>query len=114
MVVDKPASLSLVLPIAVSAADESRDELQDLWARLLAAAADPARVNFFRLAFIEAVKKMDPLDAAVLNGARSKAGRLDGNARNIVAAELKVPRDGIDISISESSKTRTDVRVAAA
>jgi hypothetical protein len=53
----KSASLSLTLPILEAAANESRDELQDLWARLLAAAADPARAPAFRLAFIEAVKK---------------------------------------------------------
>jgi hypothetical protein len=37
----EPASLSITLPILTAAADESRDELQDIWARLLAAAADP-------------------------------------------------------------------------
>jgi hypothetical protein len=62
--VEEPASLALVLAIAVAAADESRDELQDLWARLLAAAADPAGAKFFRLAFIEAAKKMDPASSA--------------------------------------------------
>jgi len=74
---NEPASLSLSLPIIVAAADESRDELQDLWARLLAAAADPNRSKSFRLAFIEAAKKMDPLDAAVLRSAQD-LGRVDG------------------------------------
>jgi hypothetical protein len=40
-----PASLSVALPILIGAADESRDELQDIWARLLAAAADPSRAG---------------------------------------------------------------------
>jgi hypothetical protein len=39
----KPASLTLALPILRGAADESREELRDLWARLLAAAMDPSR-----------------------------------------------------------------------
>jgi hypothetical protein len=52
----EPASLSIVLPILVAAADESRDELQEIWARLLAAAADPSRAKSFRIAFIDAVR----------------------------------------------------------
>ncbi|WP_316171051.1 Abi-alpha family protein [Bradyrhizobium sp. SZCCHNRI1058] len=65
--VEKPdAPPSLAIPIIVAAADESRDELLDLWAALLAAAADPARSKSFRLKFIEIVKQLDPLDAPVL------------------------------------------------
>jgi Abortive infection alpha len=70
----EPPSISILLPIVVSSADESRDELVDIWARLLAAAADPARAKSFRLAFIEATKRLDPLDAAVLQGISAVAG----------------------------------------
>jgi hypothetical protein len=56
-----PASLSIALPIVRGAADEDREELVDLWARLLANAMDP-QLNDLRYAFIEAVKKIDPLD----------------------------------------------------
>lgn len=59
-------SISVALPLLIAAADEDRDELQDIWARLLAAAMDPARSKAFRGAFIEVVKEMDPLDATVL------------------------------------------------
>jgi Abortive infection alpha len=45
--------------------DESREELAELWARLLANAMDP-NLNNVRHSFIEAVKKMDPMDAVVL------------------------------------------------
>src|SRR5207244_6619587 len=62
----QPASLSVALPILRGAADEDRDELMDLWARLLANAMDP-RVNNVRYSFIEAVKAMDPQDARTLN-----------------------------------------------
>jgi hypothetical protein len=40
-------------------------ELMELWARLLANAMDP-NMNNVRQSFIEAVKRMDPLDAVVL------------------------------------------------
>jgi hypothetical protein len=61
------ASPSLAIPIMVAAADESRDELQEIWAALLAAAADPSRNKAFRLRFIEIAKRLDPLDVSVLN-----------------------------------------------
>jgi hypothetical protein len=60
-----PASLSVALPILQGAADEDREALTDLWARLLANAMDPS-MNSVRYAFIDAVKRMDPVDAVVL------------------------------------------------
>lgn len=62
----EPASLTLALPILRGAADESREEIQDLWARLMAAALDPAKAGSVRQGFAEAISKMDPLDALVL------------------------------------------------
>ncbi len=50
-------SASLAIPLLSAAGDESRPELQDLWARLLANAMDPARANNLRIEFIEAVKR---------------------------------------------------------
>lgn len=96
--IGKPGTLSLTIPIAAASADESRDELQDLWACLLAAALDPSREKSFRLAFIEAAKKMDPLDAAVLKLVHEHNGPFDGNARQKVAGALRVSRDEVDIS----------------
>jgi hypothetical protein len=100
----EPASLSIALPLLVAAADESRDELQEIWARLLAAAADPLRAGAFRLAFIDAAKRMDPLDAAFLFTLNKNGGRADGGGRNSMAAELQVSRDQIDVSGSNLRK----------
>jgi hypothetical protein len=96
--IKEPISLSVALPLFRAAADESRDELQDLWARLLAAAADPSRAGHFRQAFIGAAKRMDPLDAHVLSQVRSQAGRVASTGLNALAAELGVTRDQIDVS----------------
>jgi hypothetical protein len=52
-------SLVIALPLLEAAAEESREELQDLWARLLAAAMDPGRSGQVRRVFIEIVKQMD-------------------------------------------------------
>jgi Abortive infection alpha len=99
---DEPASLSLTLPIIAAAAEESRDELQDLWARLLAAAADPARAKFFRNAFIDAAKKMDPGDATVLG--RVGNGLIDNNAKGELARALNLSRDIVEVSLSNLAK----------
>jgi hypothetical protein len=100
----EPPSLSLLLPILVAAAEESRDELQDMWARLLAAAADPSRAMAFRIAFIEAVKKMDPLDASVLQSVQAGGGGVRDETRNSIAAQLHVSRDEVDVSIANLEK----------
>jgi len=101
----EPASLSIGLPILSAAADESRDELQDIWACLLAAAADPNRAKSFRIAFIETVKKMDPLDAAVLQSANADdAGRVTGETQIKIAKRLDSSRDEVEVSISNLEK----------
>jgi hypothetical protein len=51
--------------LIAGAQEESRPELMELWARLLANAMDP-NLNSVRQSFIEAVKKMDPVDAVVV------------------------------------------------
>ena len=99
----EPASLSIALPILVAAADESRDELQDIWARLLAAAADLNRARFFRIIFIEIAKKLDPLDASVLHEIREFAPTSDWNQivaqKRSIAPKLGITEDQCQISI---------------
>jgi hypothetical protein len=98
----EPPSMSIVMPLLIAAADEDRDELRDIWARLLAAAADPTRAKAFRLRFIETVKQMDPLDAAVLQGAQQlpDVGRLLGSDRNQLVQQLNATSDEIEVSVS--------------
>ncbi len=59
-------SPSILIPIAEAASNESRDDLQELFARLLANAADPNRDNRVRREFIELVSQLEPLDARML------------------------------------------------
>jgi hypothetical protein len=61
-----PPSLKYAIPILEAAVDEENEGLQNLWARLLATAMDPARRDQMRQAFVETVKQMDPMDALVL------------------------------------------------
>jgi hypothetical protein len=96
-------SPSIAIPLVQAAIDEDRADLKDLWARLLAAAMDPARTHLVRLAFIDVAKKMDPMDAAVLRLA-SGSGGVAGSRLNELAARLGVSRNEIDVSIANLVK----------
>lgn len=56
----------LALPILENASLEDNNELQDLWARLLANSMDPSFTEEVRFAFIEIIKSLNPLDVKVL------------------------------------------------
>jgi Abortive infection alpha len=101
----EPPSISLLVPLVVAAADEDRDELRDIWARLLAAAADPERGKSFRAQFIEAAKQMDALDAAVMQSA-SIAGGVSGQIQERMAKELKVRRDEVSVSLDNLARLK--------
>ncbi len=62
----KPVSPSVLGPILDAAQDETREELRELWATLLANAMDPSRDQSFRLEFIDTLRRMNPLDALIL------------------------------------------------
>jgi len=93
----QPISLSLALPLLHAAGDEDRQELVDLWARLLAAAMDPARTNRVRQRFIEIVQRLDPLDALVLQRLRDAAA-MQPTPRDFLASHLQVSADEVEVS----------------
>jgi Abortive infection alpha len=70
----QPVSPSLAIPLLRAAYDESRPELQQLWAELTAAAMDPKRSGRVRLSFIDTLKRFDPLDALLLKGCHDRRG----------------------------------------
>jgi predicted transcriptional regulator len=47
---------------------------------------------------------MDPLDAAVSQGAREKGGGVSGQTKNELADQLKVRRDEIDVSLDNLTR----------
>jgi hypothetical protein len=57
----------LALPIIEQATIEEDDELQDLWANLLASAHDPALNGIVRTAFVDILKQMEAVDVHILN-----------------------------------------------
>lgn len=57
----------IAIPLLEAAQGESREELIDLWARLLANAMDPGRIADVRAEYIDILKKFEPLDARILD-----------------------------------------------
>ena len=90
------AELTLALPLYEAACNEGRDELQDLWARLLAAAMDPARSHQVRREFIDIVKQLEPLDAVVIEKLCQWEGTTVSNPTAQLASELGATNDEID------------------
>jgi hypothetical protein len=86
----EPPSLKLALPILDAAADENNQELQDLWASLLAAAMDPKRRDWVRQSFIQIVKQLDPFDVLVLKAIADNGGaQWSPNGRNAIMARTQ-------------------------
>ncbi|MCO6763715.1 DUF4393 domain-containing protein, partial [Streptomyces sp. EL5] len=56
----------IALDILEAAQDETRDELKELWARLLANAMDATPQKNVRIEFITVLKQLNPLDALIL------------------------------------------------
>jgi hypothetical protein len=89
-------SPNLAMELIAGAQEEGCEELMELWARLLANAMDP-NLNSVRHSFIDAVKRMDPLDAVVL--------------RYIYEAKISTAQPG---RIDEASATAGLVNIASA
>ena len=84
-----------------AAADENREDLQDIWAGLLAAAMNPSRSNQVPLAFSGALQKLDPLDARVMTFLYARTGRINAanDERALVARDMNVSRDELEVSL---------------
>jgi Abortive infection alpha len=95
----EPPSLKIALPILAAIADENRDELQELWERLLAAAMDPNRENLVRQSMIATIKQMDPFDVLVFNAVASNPnGNWQPNGRDSIRASLRCSLEEVLVS----------------
>lgn len=56
----------IAIPLLEAAQSEPREELQELWARLLANAMDPERAGNVRPEFIETVRQLQLIDVQIL------------------------------------------------
>jgi hypothetical protein len=97
-VTPQAVSPSLAIPLLRAAYDESRPELQELWARLIAAAMDPGRSNKVRRSFVDTVQRMDPLDALVLRKLFDTPGTPLPNTRDFLAGNFSVSSREVEVS----------------
>lgn len=86
------------MPIIEAAIDETREELTELWARLLAAALDPKRKNLVRADLVMTMKQLEPLDAAVLRAVYETQTAFSPNARDELARRFDVSEPEITVS----------------
>jgi hypothetical protein len=94
-----PPSLKLALPILAAAADENRKELQDLWARLLAAAMDPKRQSFVRQSLVSTVRQTDPFDVLVFRAViDNPSGNWSPNGRDYIKGMLDSSQEEVLVS----------------
>jgi hypothetical protein len=108
----EPVSASLAIPLLQAAQDESREQLQELWSRLLANAMDPERASRIRQSFIEVLKRFEPLDALILQAMmeRSFAIGPQANGGNIsfegIALLLKTTPGAVEVSLDNLAETK--------
>jgi abortive infection alpha-like protein len=100
-------SPNIATELLSGAQEESRDDLIELWARLLANALDP-KLGGVRHSYIDAVKRMDPPDAVVLNFLHARGcqqinlgGGSSGTSLGThdIALQINVNQDGVQASI---------------
>jgi hypothetical protein len=102
-------SPNIAAAIIEGAQEESREELAELWARLLASAMDPATMNNVRHSFIAAVREMDPLDAKIMHhmytAKMTRIQRGGGGTTKTdtsvlaISRDLKDRQDDVEVSI---------------
>lgn len=88
---------SIILPLLKEAQEESRETLVDIWAKLVAAAMDPGRINSYRRVYVEIARQLDAIDAIVLP-VLSAPGPLDPSRREFVTGKLGIGVDATVIS----------------
>jgi hypothetical protein len=95
--------LSILVPLLDAARDESREELRDAWAALLAAAADPSRLTSFRREFIDIVRHLEPIDVRVLPMLNT-GSRLAPSRKDNLASRLGIGQDQIELAFRNLEK----------
>ena len=93
-------SPTLAIPLFEAAVDETRDELKELWTRLLTNAFDPATTGKVRGSFIATLKAFDPMDAVVFDALASQpANRISPNARDFVISKTNISLSEVVLSL---------------
>ncbi len=98
---DARVSPSIIIPIIAAATDETRAEIRQIWARLLANALDPSRSDAVRQSFVQTLKSFDPPDALFMDRAVNGPVSSTGDLIHLheFANGLKLTGDGFIVSL---------------
>ena len=88
---------SVIVPLLTHAQNETREELLDLWAKLIAASMDPQRSHLYRREYVDIVKRLEPLDARALRRLPTMQGG-GINQRDQMASEFKVNHGEVEVA----------------
>ena len=97
-------SPSITVPLLSAAQDEGREELIDLWARLLATALNPASHENYRREFVSIARELEPIDAACLPRLEAGATKAWRFRRESMAKALNKSQDGVDLALRNLAK----------
>jgi len=95
--VDDDPSPSVIKPLLSAAQEESRDELLDVFASLVATAMDPKTRGQYRREFVDIAKELEPVDALVLP-IFDTTGHLEPSRAIFIMNTLGITRDEYEIS----------------
>ncbi len=96
------------LPIFENASLEDNDELQDLWAKLLANSMDPNFTEEIRYTYLEIIKSLTPLDVRILHVFYKTLSKMKIDWDNVtnymvekgqICRDLSIPPQAYDISV---------------
>lgn len=96
--------LTIAIPLAEGVMDESREQVQDLWARLLANALDPKRADRIRREFIETIKQLEPVDVAIMSDLQNLIATGVTNVPGYYANKLAIYGDAAMVSLLHLEK----------
>ncbi|WP_159441345.1 Abi-alpha family protein [Desulfopila aestuarii] len=109
----EPMSPSVAIPLLEAAQDETRKELHEWWCRLLANGMDPDRSHLVRVSIIETIKRLDPLDALVLEKLCEKADAEYSTTFMItkdIGGALAVHQNEFELSIGNLTRLSCAIR----
>jgi hypothetical protein len=95
---ERCGDIAQMVPLIQAAQDDDREEIQELWARLLAAALDPSRRKRVRKSFVDTLKAFDPVDALVLRALHDEEKKGLSELKHIALA-LEIPEYEVQTSL---------------
>jgi hypothetical protein len=95
----EPMSPSVALPLLHAAQDETREQLSEMWARMLANGMDPSRNASVRQSIIATVKGLEPLDAVILQITFDRSPKTTAIHISDLLKELKLSADELELSL---------------